>query len=78
MNKGYMFGDYVALSSETETEIEAVRKTIVDDLCDEIRRIARKYPEDFFIEKDIEGLHTIGAKLVVPYMPSEPKKEKGR
>lgn len=75
MNKGYIFGDYVAMDSETEIETKMVRKTVVDDLCDEIRRIARDYPEDFFLEKDIDGIHTIGAKLIVPYMSSEPKKE---
>ena len=79
MNKGYMFGDYVALHNEhSKEEIKEAREKVVEDLCNAIRRIADECPEDFFIEKDIEGLHTIGAKLVVPYMPSEPKKEKGR
>ena len=75
MKDGYIFGTFVGLHKEGSEEIKLAREKVVDGLCCAIRRIARDYPEDFFIEKDIDGLHTIGAKLIVAYMSSEPKKE---
>lgn len=82
MEKGYMFGEYVSICGEATIKvIKKARKTLVKNMCREIKRLAKDYPEEFFIEKDCRqfpvgvAVYTVGAKLVVPNMPRQLKRK---
>ena len=55
-----------------EEEIEKAKDAIVKSLCNEIVRLSKEYPEEFFITKDMSEFPvdnyvlTIGAKLILP------------
>ena len=73
MQKGYIFGHYLGFeNTPTEEEMEAAKETVVEVLCDAIRRLSRTYPEEFFIIKDTSNFPvgsmvcTVGAKLIAP------------
>ena len=79
MSKGYMFGEFIAFLDEPTTkDITKARKTLVKKMCRVIKKLAKDYPEEFFIEKDCRQfpggtVYTVGAKLSVPYMSSDLK-----
>lgn len=71
----YYFGTYQAFAFEPTTEqLETAKGVIVEELCNEIRRLSQEHPEEFFITKDTRNspidnsVLTIGAKLIVPNM----------
>lgn len=71
--EGYCFGVYRLFTSEdTKEKIETAKAEMVEELCDEIRRLSKEYPEEFFITKNIrkspidEFDLSIGAKLIIP------------
>lgn len=71
--RDYCFGNYQAFNIQPTTEqIELAKEKIVNDLCDEVRRLSKEHPEQFFIIKDTSNFPidnsvlTIGAKLIAP------------
>jgi hypothetical protein len=52
--------------------MEKAKEKILEDICNELRRISKKYPEEFFIIKDTRDFPidntamTIGAKVLIP------------
>ena len=73
MENVYEFGTWEAFVFDPTTEqIEMAKEKIVNWLCDEIRRVSKEYPNEFFIVKDTRhfpldtSVLTIGAKLIAP------------
>lgn len=70
----YMFGEYESFCvMPSKEDIYAARRRIVQNLCNEVKRLARECPEEFFVEKEVTGLsfmtpavYTVGAKLIAP------------
>jgi hypothetical protein len=64
-----IFGNYVGFDREpSKEEIKRARETVVERLCDEVRRLSEECSDEFFIEKtgSVEGIdlvYTVGAKL---------------
>ena len=70
---GYCFGTFEAFGFKpTAEQLEMSKEKIVNYLCDEIRRLSKEYPEEFFITKETShfpidtSVLTIGAKLIAP------------
>lgn len=77
---GYCFGTFEAFCFKATTEqLEMAKEKIVNFLCDEIRRLSKEYPEEFFIIKDTSdfpidnSVLTIGAKLIAPTISNQNK-----
>lgn len=75
MSEGYVFGNYEATDRIPSTEeIEKAKERVVEKLCEEIRKLSKEYPEEFFIIHDAADfpfpigntVMTIGAKLIAP------------
>ena len=68
MENNTLFGDYVELNkNHTEEELMVARETLVDLVCNEIRRLAKEAPEKVFIEKDciIPDVKTVACKVEI-------------
>ena len=72
--RGYMGGAYLMTKGNaSEEEIAFMKEKVVEDVCNEIRKIAKER-EDFFIIKagprvpglDDEIVTTVGAKYLLP------------
>ena len=68
-----MIGSYRGFYCEpSKEELEESKKILVEELCEDIRRIAKEYPEEFFIINDTRDFpigitgKTIGVKIDVP------------
>ena len=76
MSKCYMFGQCIFF---LDFPTEKARKKLVKSMCGEIKRLAKEYPENFFIQKDCRGfimdpvVYSVGTKLSVPHMSSDLK-----
>ena len=80
MSKGYMFGQCIFfLDFPTDKAIKKARKKLVKSMCGTIKRLAKEYPEKFFIQKDCRDfiispmVYSVGTKLSVPHMSSDLK-----
>ena len=52
----------------TDEAVKTVKEELVEEMCNEIRRLAAKYPDEFFIvtESLSRPYMTIGAKITLP------------
>ena len=65
----FCFGCYVELDEPPiEEELRVSKQIVVELLCDEIKRLAKEEPDQFFMlyRNCPEGKMTLGAKLVAP------------
>ena len=78
------FGIFQAFAYKPPAELlEAAKEKMVEQLCDEIRRLSKEYPEEFFITKDTSdfpfdnSVLTIGAKVIAPTISQKAIKQEG-
>ena len=72
--KGFLGGAYVMTEGEaSEEEIALMKEKVLDDICNEIRKIATEHEDFFFIKTgarfpglDNEIVTTVGARYLLP------------
>lgn len=77
-----LFGICFAFPSEpSPEELELAKEYLVGELCNTVRKLAKEYPEEFFIIKDTRdfpihnSVKTIAAKLDAPTISEKLKEE---
>lgn len=76
--KGIMIGDYVCIRGEaTDEALNAAKDELLNNICEEIRKIAAQKPDEFFIIKKQmpvgplgEECDTVACKLILPTVSS--------